>query len=207
MSWRFVILPVSFLCTSHLPSQSSPTLPISDPVCALMTPKLSSPHLQPLSWVPGTYVWLTHQKMHVSKWLFLPNYFPPVVSTLVSWCHHHLLPLPNQAPGWHYSFCLFLSLLDHNSLMCEWVLGNTDFVLSSPKCPVPETIHTHSRHFIPSCWPHGTQQAFHIFCCPHEWHSMRSHRWLLNEREMCFFKTNSQETKRTLKSSLFLRSF
>lgn len=156
MSWRLIILPVSFLCTSHLPSGSLSTLPISDPVCTLMTPKLLSPQFQPLSWDSGTYIRLTYQKMHVSKWPFCQTVLSSVVSTLVSWCHQHLLPFPNQTPGCHHSFYLFLSPLDHNSPMCEWVLGNTDFVLSAPECPVPETIPTRSRHFIPSCCPHGT---------------------------------------------------
>lgn len=70
-----------FPCTSHLPSVSSSALPISDPTCPLMTPKLLSPQLQPLSRVSGTCIRLTYQKMHVSKWCLLPNYFPPVVST------------------------------------------------------------------------------------------------------------------------------
>lgn len=155
MSWRFVILPVSFLCTLHLPWGSSSTLPISDPVCTLMTPSscaLSS-KLSPEIQVP-TSDWHTRKCMCPNgpfcqtifpRGLYFGKLMPPIPSS------------SSQPNTWLSSFLLPFPLPTGSQFSNVW--GNPwghRFCLSAPECPVAETIPTHNRHFILSCCPHGT---------------------------------------------------
>lgn len=153
---KFRHLPVSFLCTSYCPSVSSSTFFFFSPVYTVMTSKLLSPQLKPLSWVLSPYMQLIQLEIHVSKWFFLPNYSFPCGLYLGK-----LVPLPPftsfQPNPWLPSFLLLFPLPSGspNAPMCESLGTETiclvcAWILSLKKIPA------HSRHSIHTTCMNGT---------------------------------------------------
>lgn len=126
------------------------------PVYTVMTSKLLSPQLKPLSWVLSPYMQLIQLEIHVSKWFFLPNYsfpcglylgklvpLPPFTSFQPNpWLPSFLLPFPLPSGSPNAPMCESLGT-ETICLVCAWIL-------SLKKIPA------HSRHSIHTTCMNGT---------------------------------------------------